>query len=63
MEKSFFNIEDSLKMYGVASMMLVFHHLYCDPDRLHQDYFTIIPSRICVIIAVFVIYVLPFIPT
>lgn len=45
--------EDSVWMYGVAILMLVFHHLYCDPARLHFDYFTIIPSSICVGIAVF----------
>lgn len=48
-----FDIQDSKWMYGVAILMLVFHHLYCDPQRLHYDYFTIMSDRICVKIGIF----------
>lgn len=52
-EKKRFSIEDSIRMYGVAILMLVFHHLYCDPQRLRYDYCTILPSGICAGIAIF----------
>lgn len=38
---SFISKEDSKRLYGIAIVLMVFHHLFCCPDKLHFDYVTI----------------------
>ncbi len=40
-EKDLFTKSDSLCIYGVSVLMLVYHHLLCDPKRLEYPYITI----------------------
>lgn len=48
-----FTKENSSFMYGIAILMLVYHHLMCDPDRLKYPYITMLPQKASVTIAIF----------
>ena len=36
--ENYISIEDSTLLYGVAIIMMIFHHLFCDPHRLGYNY-------------------------
>lgn len=43
-EKRYITSSDSLALYGLAILLMVFHHLFCIPARLHCDYIPVIVS-------------------
>ena len=43
-ESQYINKSDSAVLYGVAIVLMVFHHCFCDPERLMYDYIPLLGS-------------------
>jgi len=41
-EKSFITKKDSKALYGIAILFMVFHHCFCIPSRLHNNYIPVL---------------------
>lgn len=41
MEKVFISKKDTKALYGIAILLMIFHHCFCDPALLNNDYISI----------------------
>lgn len=45
MEKVFISKKDTKALYGIAILLMIFHHCFCIPARLNNDYISILGAK------------------